>query len=228
MKYVIKKSVLKVMKQVLYYILAIVFGLWSCNNQSAERKTGQILADTLQTISVNNQNIYIKDQTQYDQIFIQGLANYNEPIKLINNYILTGQDTTFFPSDLQLNKKTTFHGANDSAKFTLTVTRTNLTNLNYKFQISDKSDKIVETKSGKAILGSMFFLASEVDEDDQTGTAYGSYEYSDKMDNGCWFAIRIGIGLDDNGKQRATLSYNCEDENKKTTDLDECPILRTE
>lgn len=185
--------------------------------------------DTLQTVSVGKQkqNIYIQDKSQYDQIFIQGLANYNEPIKLINNYILTDQDTTFFPNDLELNKKTTFRGINDSAKFTLTVTRTNLTNLNYDFQILDKNDKIVETKSGKAILGSMFFLASEVDEDDLTGNAYGSSEYSDKS-NGCWLAIRIGIGLDDNGKQRATLSYNCEDENKKTIDLDEYPILRTE
>src|SRR5690606_10560862 len=126
-------------------------------------------------------------------------------IKLINNYILTDRDTTFFPNDLELNKKTTFRGINDSAKFTLTVTRTNLTNLNYEFLILDKNDKIVETKSGKAILGSMFFLASEVDEDDQTGTAYGSYEYSDKAVNGCGSAIRIGVGLDDNGKQRATL-----------------------
>lgn len=70
----------------------------------------------------------------------------------------------------------------------LTVTRTNLTNLPYCFQFTDKDHKTVDTKSGKAILGSMFFLASENDEDSQTGVGYGSCEYWDKT-NDCWFVI---------------------------------------
>lgn len=184
---------------------------------------------TLQTDSSDKQlhDIYIKDKSQYDQTFIDGLADYNEPIKLIDNYIITGKDTTYFPNDLSLNKAITFKASKDNNSFLLTVTRTNLTNLTYNFQLTDKDNKTVDTKSGKAILGSMFFLASEMDEDSQTGDGYESYEYWDKA-NDCWFAIRVGGGKDDNGKQRVMLNYGCNDKSKQTLNLDECPTLRTE
>jgi len=184
---------------------------------------------TLQTDSDDKQlqDIYIKDKSQYDQTFIDGLADYNEPIKLIDNFIITGKDTTYFPEDLNLNNATTFKAIKDNNKYLLTVTRTNLTNLTYNFQLTDKDNKTIDNKSGKAILGSMFFLASENDEDSQTGNGYGSYEYWDKT-NDCWFSIRVGIGKDDNGKQRAMLNYGCNDKSKQTLNLDECPTLRTE
>ena len=216
------------MKQTIY-LLTLAFGLWSCNNKSAEKTAEQNSVDTLQTVSADKLKleIYFKDKSQYDQTFIDGLADYNEPIKLIDNFILTGQDTTYFPEDLNLNKATTFKAIKDNNKYVLTVTRTNLTNLTYEFQLIDKDNKTVATKSGKAILGSMFFLASENDEDSETGDGFGSYEYWDKTKE-CWFAIRIGIGKDDNEKLRAMLNYGCNDKKKQTLNLDECPTLRTE
>lgn len=184
---------------------------------------------TLQTETSDKQlhNIYIKDKSQYDQTFIDGITDYNEPIKLIDNFIITGQDTTYFPEDLNLNKTITFKGTKYNYKYVLTVTRTNLTNLTYKFQLRDKDNKTVDIRSGKAILSSMFFLASEVDEDSETGDSYGSSEYWNKT-NDCWFRIRIGIGKDDNGKLRAMLNYGCKEKSKQTLNLDECPTLRTE
>ena len=210
-------------------ILTLAFGLWSCDNKQAEKTADQNSVNTLQIVSADKPKleIYINDKSQYDQTFIDGLANYNEPIKLIDDYILTGHDTTYFPKDLNLNEETTFKANLDNNKYVLTVTRTNLTNLTYKFQLIDKDNKTVATKSGKAILSSMFFLASEVDEDSETGDGYGSCEYWDKS-NDCWFTIRIGIGKDDNGKHRAMLNYGCEDKKKQTLNLDECPTLRTE
>ena len=210
-------------------ILTLAFGLWSCDNKPAEKTADQNRVDTLQTVSADKAKleIYVNDKSQYDQTFIDGLAEYNEPIKLIDDYILTGQDTTYFPKDLNLNKETTFKANLKNNKYVLTVTRTSLTNLTYKFQLIDKDNKTVDTKSGKAILGSMFFLASEVDQDSETGDSYGSCEYWDKS-NDCWFAIRIGIGKDDNGKLRAMLNYGCDDKKKQTLNLDECPTLRTE
>lgn len=186
-------------------------------------------SQSLQTDSSDKQlhEIYIKDKSHYDQSFIDGLADYKEPIKLIDNYIITGKDTTYFPDDLSLNKVTTFKAPKDNNKFVLTVTRTNLTNLTYNFQLTDKDNKTLDTKSGKAILGSMFFLASENDEDSQTGDGYGSCEYWDKV-NDCWFAIRIGIDKDNNGDQRAMLNYGCSDKSKQTLNLDQCPTLRTD
>ncbi|GAB4349007.1 MAG: hypothetical protein OHK0038_28030 [Flammeovirgaceae bacterium] len=90
------------------YILTLAFGLGSCNNQTTEKVVDKNSVDTLKTASADKQqlDIYIKDKSQYDQTFINGLANYNEPIKLIDNYIITGQDTTSFPTDLILRETT--------------------------------------------------------------------------------------------------------------------------
>lgn len=216
------------MKQTIY-ILTLVFGLSGCNNQTIEKTVHPKTVDTLQTISTDKQHavIYIKDKSKYDQAFIDGLADYKETIKLIDSFIITGNDTTYFPDDLPLNKKTTFKGAKGNKRFALTVTRNNLTNLTYNFQLTDKDNKTIDSKSGIAILGPMFFLASENDEDSQTGDGYGSSEYWDKSNN-CWLSIRIGIGFDKNGKQRAKLTYGCEDKNKLILNIDECPTLRTE
>lgn len=216
------------MKQTIF-ILILAFGLGSCNNQTTEKTSDQNSVETLQSLSVDKKqlDIYIKDKTQYDQTFIKELEDYNEPIKLIDNYIITGKDTTFFPDDLSLNTATIFKATKDKNKYMLTVTRINLTTLTYNFQFMDKDNKTIDNKSGKAILGSMFFLASENDEDSQTGDGYGSFEYRDNA-NDCWFTIRIGIGKDDNGKLRAMLKYGCNDKSNQTLSLDECPTLRSE
>ena len=209
------------------YILILALWLCSCNNKTAEKTFDKNSVDSSKSVSADKTKlgIYIKDKSQYDQTFIDGLADYNEPIKLIDNFILTGQDTTYFPEDLTLNKATTFKATKDNNNYLLIVTRTNLTNLTYEFQFIDKDNKTIETKSGKAILGSMFFLASENDEDTQTKESYGSYEYWDKK-NDSWFVIRIGYGKDKNGKQRALINYGCDDKSKKTIDIDDCPTLR--
>jgi hypothetical protein len=214
------------MKQTIY-ILTLAFGLGSCNNQTTEKAVDKNLVDTLKTVSADKQqlDIYIKNKSQYDQTFIDGLVDYNEPIKLIDNYIVTGNDTTYFPEDLILNKPTTFTAIKENNKYVLTVTRTNLTNLTYKFQLTDKDNKTLDTKSGKAILGSRFFIGPEGDDDIEGG--YGSQEYRDNGKDS-YLSIRIEIGKTDNGKQRAKIHYRFNDKTKKTLDLDECPTLRTE
>jgi len=211
------------------YLFTLVFGLWSCKNQSPEKTPDKKLVDSLKSTSADNriQAIPIKEKLQYDQSFIEGLADYNEPIKFVENYILTGKDTTYFPNDLTLNEPTTFNATKDNNKYLLTVTRINLTTLTYNFQLKDKNNKTVDSKSGKAVLNSTFFLASEIDEDSQTGDGYGSSEYWNKT-NDCWFAIRIGIGKDDKGKLRAMLKYGCDDKSKQNLNLDNCPTLRTQ
>ena len=211
------------------YILAFALGLSSCNNQTTEKKADMITYDTIQTASTNKKqtNLFIKDASQYDQSFIDGLSEYNEPMELTGNFLITGKDTTYFPVDLPLNKQTTFKGGKDNKNFVLTVTRNNLTSLTYNFLLTDKDNRTINNKSGKAILGSMFFLASETDEDTETGDGYGSSEYRDESNN-CWFSIRIGIGKDNNGNQRAMLTYGCDDKSKQDLNLDDCPTLRTE
>ena len=223
------------MKQTIY-ILTFTFFLLSCNNNVTEKKADTDSIDTLRTSLTNQekQDIYIKDKSQYDQSFIEGLSNVNGPIKLIDNFIIanttlsiiTGTDTTYFPEDLELDKKITFNTVKDNNRFLLEITRTNLTNLNYEFQLIDNNNNTIFHKSGKAILDPGFFLVQEGDIDTEMGD-FRSVGYLDKT-NDCKFQVKIGIGKDGNGKQRAKLEYICKDINKKRIDLDECPVLRTE
>lgn len=215
------------MKQTIY-ILTLAFGFCSCNNQTKEKTVDKSAADTLQIVSddKHHHEITIQDKTQYDQSFIDGLSEYNEPIKLEENYILVGHDTVYFPEDLQHNKETIFKGTKDKKNFVLSVTRTNLTSLNYTFQLLDKDSKAINNKSGRATLGSLFFLGSETDDDDETGAGYLSAEYWDTSAD-CSFAIRIGE-KDDNGKLRAKINLFCKDTKSNNIDLDDNPTLRTE
>lgn len=216
------------MKSIIY-ILILAFGLGSCNNQTTKDPTDKGEVDALQAVSSDKQkqSVYVKDESQYDKTFIDGLADYNEPIKLIDNYILTGQDTTYFPDDLSLNKSTTFKAAKDNNKFVLTVTRTNLTNLSYNFQLIDKDNNTIGTRSGKAVLSSTFFLGSEGDDDTETQSGYGSQEYRDNNKD-ARVSIRIEVGRADGSKQRAKITFGSDNNVKKALSLDECPTLRTE
>lgn len=208
-------------------ILTWTLLLLSCSSKTS-KTVDNVSVDRSQTTADKTQSdIYVEDRSQYDQSFIEGLAGYNEPIRLIGNYIITGKDTTYFPDTFPLDKAIVFKGTKADSIYLLTVTRKNLTNLMYDFKLTDKDDKIIYSKSGKSVLGSSFYLGSEMDEDTQIGEGYASYEYWDNTAN-CWFAIRIGYGKDDNGKQRAKLKYGCEDKSKQSLKLDECPILRTE
>ena len=146
-------------------------------------------------------------------------------LRLCDNYIVIGKDTNYFPEDLNLNKATIFRARKDNIQYVLTVTRTNMTNLTYNFQLINKDNKTVDTKSGKVILGSSFFLGPEGDNDIEGG--YGSQEYRANGKDS-WLSIRIEIGKSEHGKQRAKIHYGFNDTTKKSLDLDECPTLRTD
>lgn len=210
------------------WMLMITFGLWSCYSQPAktEAKPG---AESLQagTTSAKQSTVVIKDSTQYDKAFIQGLSDYQKPVQLIDKTLIAGTDTIYFPEDIPLNKTVDFKATKDQKKYLLSVTRTSLTNLNYSFKLSDEKDKLLEGKSGNAVLGSTFFLGSEIDKDSKTGENYASYEYWDKSSD-CWFAVRIGHDTNPKDKQRAIIKYSCEDKNKQAITLGECPTLWTD
>ena len=210
------------------YILTFVFGLSSCNNQTTEKSVNKNSADKTQTLATENPkpDININKKSQYDQTFIDGLSEYNEPIKLIDNFMLIGNDTTYFPDDLKLNKEYIFKANNDSQKYVLTVKRINETNLKFNFQLFEKN-KLLHTETGEAILPSLFFLGPEGEPDIQTGDSFFSQEYL-KKDNSIWLCINIGMDKDYKGKQRAKITYRYTDESKQTANLEECPILRVE
>lgn len=214
------------MKKVIY-IFILTIGFLSCNGQT-KKVENSVVGDTTQTkLTGKRQSIVsVKDRTQYDQTFIDGLAGYNGTIKLIDNYLVAGSDTTYFPLDLPLNKNVVFKATQSNQTYVLTVSRTNLTNLTYNFMLTNKKGEVIDSKTGKAVLGPMFFFGSEMDEDTQTGEGYGSYEYWDTNFDS-WFAIRIEHGTHKNGKRRAMLTYGSKEENKRKLNLNDCPTLFT-
>ena len=200
--------------------------LWACKAQIVEKTTEQHSTDTTQSASASNPrpNIYIKDKSQYDQTFIDGLSEYNEPIKLIDNFMLIGDDTTYFPDDLSLNKEYVFEANNKGNSYVLTVKRINETTLKFNFQLFENS-KLSHTETGEAHLPSLFFLGPEGEPDSQTGDSFFSNEYL-KQDNNIWLCINIGMDKDYKGKQRAKITYLFTYKSKQTSNLEECPILR--
>lgn len=209
-------------------LLLVTFTLILGCNTPATQTTAIQQADTIQTVATEapQSNVYIKDISQYDPAFIAGLSEYGEPLRLIHNYILLGQDTAYFPEEIQLNRETVFKGSRGTKTFVLAVTRINLTTLNYDLRVFVNDSVLSFSKSGKAMLHSLFFLGSEVDEDDLTGSAYGSAEYWDNS-QACSFAIRIG-DKDENGKLRAKVKFNCEENTQDNIELDDCPTLRAD
>lgn len=209
-------------------LLTLLFGLGSCYNQTTEKSVNKNSANTTQTVLTDKpkQIIYIKDKSHYDHAFIEGLSEYNEPIKLIDNYILIGNDTTYFPDDLSLNKEYIFKANNNNQNYVLAVKRINETTLKFNFQMF-VNNKIFHTETGEANLPSLFFLGPEGEPDIQTGDSFFSQEYI-KKDNSIWICIKIGMDKNYKGKQRAKITYRYTDKFKQTRNLEECPILRLE
>jgi len=218
----------KTMKQVIYPLASLFLAL-SCGGGVGKTIDSEPSVQRVREIKTakTRSDIYIEDQSRYSPSFIKGLAAYDGTISLVDNYIVTDHDTTLFPEITPLNQPVVFKATNVKYNYTLTITRTNLTNFNYRFHLDSKDSKVVFEKSGEAVLSSFFFLATEIDDDSETGEGYASYEYWDKTAD-YWFAIRIGSDADRNGKHRARLNYGCKDEERPTMALTDCPTLRTE
>lgn len=201
--------------------------LYGCGNPTNEKQTGETIADTTQKVVAGNANLYIKDRSLYDPHFIEGFSNYNEPVKLIDNYLIAGADTTTFPADLPLNQKLVFKGAKGRKAYVLALTRTGLTTVAYDLQITCTDGQTISPMSGTAVLSWSFFMGTESDADEESTEGYGSSEYWDTRDS-CSFSIRVGIGLDDKGRHRAKVMNTCKENDPQNIGIDECPVLRAE
>jgi hypothetical protein len=99
--------------------------------------------------------------------------------------------------------------------------------LNFKFELSDNTKKVLHAKAGEVILSSLFFLGAESDEDNETEEAYDIFEYRSNTEN-CFFSVRMAGETDANGKLRSKVIFGCSDISKPAMTLDESPVLRTE
>lgn len=198
----------------LIYIPMVLLQLYGCGNKPSRQETKM-------KEESKKGRVYIQDVSKYEPSFIEGISAYNDTLTIIGNFVVTGSDTVYFPEELPLDKEMTFEGRRNGKVYELIVRRKNLTTLDYRFSLMYEKGPQLISKDGKAILNDMFFLAAEVDEDDMTGDAYGSYEYRD-VDSDCQLVIKIGE-KDEDGRPRATIAYACKDKSK---DVPDSPTLR--
>lgn len=162
--------------------------------------------DTLATVVV-------KDKTRYSADFLTQLRsfNYSTHYQLFDSMLVIGQlDTAYFPTDLPLKRSRLFSGRSKDTRYDLTLSRINYTTIYFSLAIT-KTGNPPSKREGYADIGVGFFLASEVDEDEKTGMAYGSTEYSHETAE-C--ALGIRIGMDDKKKLRARIVGQCKDKPK--------------
>lgn len=176
------------------------------------------------TIKSTKDKLVVADKTKYSKKFLEGLMNTPSDYEFkLKDSVLTivGQGDAIIPNVIPINEKIKFVGKRDNETFDLLVGRINYSAIAFELKIL-KSGKQVSFENGTADIGSMFFLASEIDADEKTGVSYSSYEYYGEL-NGCNFSFRIGVGEDD-GKRRAKIIRSCPNKSKNI-DLDYCPTL---
>ena len=212
------------MKQIILVSLVVLFLSISVSEaQKVNQSVGK-------SVSQTSSKIFVKDKSKYSPVFLAKLSALKLPksssIKLIDNVIIVDNKTTKFPDDLKMNKQYFFKAAKGEQSYQLNVKRVNETTLNFEFKLL-KKEHLVFSDKGDANIGAFFFLASEMDEDNETGEGYGAYEYAKEL-NSCWFIIRIGVGKDAKNRQRAKVIFGCNDKTRQALDIKDCPTLRTE
>lgn len=227
-----------------FILLITVIALFSCSGNQLSKglspgagdsaMTDHAVAvpgDSAQVITTNvggkpqTIRMQVKDKSQYSELFINKLSKsgYAKTYELINEkLILDGEDTNRFPTFLPLNRMVNFAGYKSGLHYNLKLTRKDYTTVEYRFERYEKG-KLRDEETGEAMLGPSFFMASETDDDDQTGNAYDVVEYSDsKAKNDCWFIIRVG---NDHGRYKAKITRAC-DKSEMSIYIDDCPTLR--
>jgi len=210
-----------------HFILASLMMIFLCCNVSEAQKVNKTIG---KSVNQTAPTIFIKDKSKYSKEFLTAINGLKSQklgsVKLIDNVMIVEKDTTKFPDDLKMNKQYLFKAVKGDQSYHLNVKRINESTLSFEFKLL-KKEHLVFTEKGEANIGAFFFLASEMDEDNETGEGYGAYEYTKEL-NSCWFIIRIGVGKDTKNKQRAKIMFGCNDKTKQPLELKDCPTLRTE
>lgn len=172
-------------------------------------------------------DLIIDEETDYSKEFVRKVRSAIGMEKVILNegmMILNQKDTIQFPDIPKLHREIKFTGMKDDLAIALTVNRKNLTSIDYRLEIVEFG-KSNSTTQGTADLAPFFFLRSETDTDDLTGTSYLSTTYSSREDS-CSTSIRIGNADGSIDKPMlAKIVKNCNDELPDLT-LDNFPVLR--
>ena len=207
-------------------LLFLIFLLLSCNNKTEKKTTANTVDSTLTTTQQENKqpNFYVKDKSKYDKVFLDEISKYTEPLKIIDNNILVGKDTIFFPEDLSLNEKTIFKGTKENQQYELELRRINYTTLIYDFTLRDNENNFVKSKKGEVSLSWSFILGTESSDDDETGEGYFFSEYFEVNKD---YNLSIGVGFKEEGEPlRATIHLTYKNEKNIHENINNYPTLR--
>ncbi len=211
------------------YMFMLICSLCSCHEDGEEEMTIHSNAvpeqemDTLkrQNSIKNNQKekLLIKDSNEYSKRFLEKLLHYppnSFRFKLQDSImVVDGQGEAKFPMKLPLNRWKKYSASKYGTFYMLKVKRINYTTILYDIEVLKDAKKIF-VKSGEADITQGFWLASDTDTDDSTGTLFGSVSYYDETKSD-W--IHIGIGINENKARFGIFGNN---NNEKT----KCPNLK--
>jgi len=164
--------------------------------------------------------VFVKDTTAYSQAYIDELLNCNLSTEYILNddslIVSRGVEYGLFYTGLEKDSTYEFLGKNGGYEVLLTVKRINYSTITYSAVI--KSGELGERIQGIAH-GGVAILGSESDDDDQTGDAYLSAEYSSN-----WITPNHSIRIDKEKNNRAKIIVT--GNSGITLNLSDCPTLR--
>ena len=207
--------------------ISVCFITTACTNNNATANNKEAIKTSVEAPIEYEQikKLKVQNKALYHPIFIEALSDMNKAMTLENNYIISNKDTIYFPEDLKLNKKYNFQAtAATGSIFELSVTRTNLTDLDYSFVLKSGDGNIINEMNGVALLlPKGMFRDNEIEEDELDEMSYPTFEYYNSFPDHCIF-IRIGTELDNNGKYRAKVYI--ESETEEVLGLKDGPTLR--
>ena len=193
-------------------LLLMAFGQRGQNVVHKSLSAGKNQLDTL----IAGKRLIIRDTTQYDASFIKGLkmSPGYEKIEVTDedfyyNYRPNTKPDTLItykctiPTNLELNKAIVFSTRNKDTS--LVLKRTNYTNIEY--QVKHKKETI---KAGTAILQSTFYLAAEIDHD-ENGKEIASEQYLNLTSDLDWAELVVEI----HQAKIATITYCVDPKAKK-------------
>ncbi len=192
--------------------ISLIIIITSCGQTDQNTKNLAVDSSTVSSATTTS-NIVIDDPSLYPKAFLDSLKStkykeYTESLHLGKNYLIIGSDTIYFQDDLKEKESYIFDAQKDSIKYQLTVKKINLTDVDFKYTVS-QNDRVLYTEKGVSRLLPLFFLGIETPTDNLSGDGYEAYEYFN-IKNSAMSSINIGVGYDDNNLLRACVKGNNE------------------
>jgi hypothetical protein len=137
---------------------------------------------------INGRRVYINDSSLYSQRFVRELQHSIhgtcDSLILINDTLFVYSTTTYkekishnrykktIPGEITIGKPAIYTAEINGEKYSLTLLRTNLTEVKFDLNIDGH-----KTKSGIVILGGTFYFGAECGFTDENGKEYCSAQY---------------------------------------------------